>query len=243
MDFDDVSYDDHADLFYDLAGRTVEHFRTYLSEDDTRKVLRCYQKEIAKFIHAQMEKHYWEQAEGYEVKITKGFTDLRPSAYSALADEPPLDFRRAPSDKTNISKYLFGGFQRCLYPVQKFDSDSERKLSIILDREATKWIKPARGQFQIYYKSRADYLEYQPDFVAEDSSAIYMLEPKARNMLDDKEVLAKRDAAVEWCKNATDQAKTYGGKPWRYVLIPHDVVSENMTLIGLADQYAVGDTL
>ena len=242
VDFDDVSYDDHADLLYDLAGRTVEHFRTYLSEDDTRKVLRCYQKEIAKFIHAQMEKHYWEQAEGYEVKITKGFTDLRPSAYSALADEPPLDFRRVPSDKTNISKYLFGGFQRCLYPVQKFDSDSERKLAIILDREATKWIKPARGQFQIYYKSQADYLEYQPDFVAEDSSAIYMLEPKARNMLDDKEVLAKRDAAVEWCKNATDHAKTYGGKPWRYVLIPHDVVSENMTLIGLADQYAVGDT-
>jgi type III restriction enzyme len=239
VDFDDVSYDDHADLLYDLASQTVRHFRTYLSEEDTRKVLRCYQREIAKFIHAQMEKHYWEEAEGYEVKITKGFTDLRPSAYSAVADEPPLDFRRPVSDKTNISKYLFGGFQRCLYPIQKFDSDSERKLAVILDRESVKWFKPARGQFQIYYKSQADHLEYQPDFVAELTSAIYMLEPKARNTLGDTEVLAKRDAAVAWCKNATDHAKTCGGKPWHYLLIPHDAVSENMTVQGLAAHFAV----
>ncbi len=42
VDFDDISYDDHADLLYDLAAQTVQHFRTYLSEDDTRKVLRCW---------------------------------------------------------------------------------------------------------------------------------------------------------------------------------------------------------
>jgi type III restriction enzyme len=239
VDFDDVSYDDHADFLYDLAGQTVKHFRSYLSEDDTRKVLRCYQKDVAKFIHAQMQKHYWEEAEGYEVKITKGFSDLRPSAYSAIADEPPLDFRHSPSDKSNIAKYLFGGFQHCLYPVQKFDSDSERKLAVILDRESIKWFKPARGQFQIYYKSQADHLEYQPDFVAELSSTIYMLEPKARNMLEDKEVLAKRDVAIQWCKHATDHAMTYAGKPWRYLLIPHDVIAENMTVAGLADHFAV----
>lgn len=42
VDFDDISYDEHADLLYDLATQTVEHFKTYLSEDDARKVLRCY---------------------------------------------------------------------------------------------------------------------------------------------------------------------------------------------------------
>ena len=47
VDFDDISYDEHADLLYDLAGQMVQHFRTYLSEEDTRKVLRCYQKDIA----------------------------------------------------------------------------------------------------------------------------------------------------------------------------------------------------
>ena len=81
--------------------------------------------------------------------------------------EPLADYRVSPSDKSNMAKYLFGGFKRCLYPVQKFQSDAERKLAVILDREAEKWFKPAKGQFQIFYRQGADHLEYQPDFVAE----------------------------------------------------------------------------
>ncbi len=239
VDFDDISYDAHADLLYELAGQTVFHFRTYLSEDDTRKVLRCYQRDIAKFIHTQMQTHYWEEAEGVEVKISKGFTDLKPSAYSTAAGEPPLDFRVSPPDKSNMAKYLFGGFAKCLYAVQKFQSDSERKLAVILEREATKWFKPAKGQFQIYYKSGAEHLEYQPDFVAETASAIYMLEPKARNELTDPDVLAKKVVAEQWCEHASDYAKTYGGKPWQYALIPHDIIAENMTLAALGTQSAV----
>jgi type III restriction enzyme len=198
VDFDDVSYDDHAGLLYDLASQTVQHFETYLSEEDTRKVLRCYQRDIARFIHTQMQAHYWEDAVGYEVKVSKGFTELRPSAYTCSITEPPLDFRFSPSDKSNMAKYLFGGFDRCLYSVQKFASDAERKLALILDREAIKWFKPAKGQFQIFYRDGADHLEYQPDFVAETAGGIFMLEPKASDQLDDRIVLAKKEAAVKW---------------------------------------------
>ena len=53
VDFDDVAYDSHADLLYDLATQTVRHFRSYLSEEDTRKVLRLHQREIARFIHVR----------------------------------------------------------------------------------------------------------------------------------------------------------------------------------------------
>ncbi len=237
VDFDDISYDDHADLLYDLASQTVQHFRGYLSEDDTRKILRCYQRDIAKFIHAQMQKHYWEEVEGYEVKVSKGFTDLKPSAYSAADGEPPMDYRQSPTDKSNMAKYLFGGFQRCLYPAQKFHSEAERKLAVILEREAQKWFRPAKQQFQIFYKNGADHLEYQPDFVAETTDAIYMLEPKARNQMDDAEVIAKKEAAMQWCQHASAHTASYGGKPWHYVLIPHDVIAENMTVKGLADKF------
>jgi type III restriction enzyme len=235
VDFDDISYDAHADLLYALASQTVAHLRGYLpSEDDVRKVLRCYQRDIANFIHAHMQKHYWEEAEGYEVRVNKGFTDLKPSAYSAGYGELPLDFRVSPPDKSNMAKYLFGGFKRCLYPLQKFHSDSERKLAVILDREASKWFKPAKGQFQIFYKSGVDHLEYQPDFVAETADAIYMLEPKARNELNAPDVLTKKAVAIAWCENASKHAETYNGKPWKYALIPHDVIAENMTVSGLA---------
>ncbi len=55
MDFNDVAYDDNADMLYDLASQVVRHFGIYLSEDDTRKVLRLHQREVARFIHAQMQ--------------------------------------------------------------------------------------------------------------------------------------------------------------------------------------------
>jgi type III restriction enzyme len=239
VDFNDVSYDDHADLLYDLAQQTVEHFKRYLSEDDTRKVLRCYQRDIARFIYSQMQEHYWEdETTEYEVKVSRGFSELKPSAYTHGIREPLADYRVSPSDKSNMARYVFGGFERCLYAVQKFDSDAERKLAIILERDALKWFRPAKGQFQIFYRNGADHQEYQPDFVAETSDTIYMLEPKARNELEDPIVLAKRDAAVRWCAQATAHAQDHGGKPWRYVLVPHDVIAENMSLTGLAAQFS-----
>ncbi|EGQ63839.1 type III restriction protein res subunit, partial [Acidithiobacillus sp. GGI-221] len=237
VDFDDISYDDHADFLYDLATQTVRHFRTYLSENDTRKVLRCYQRDIGRFIHVQMQEHYWEETVGYEVKVSKGFTELKPSAYTSSVQEPPADYRVSPADKSNMAKYLFGGFQRCLYPIQKFDSDAERKLAVILERDASKWFKPAKGQFQIYYRNGADYQEYQPDFVAETDDTVYMLEPKMRREMEDPSVSAKKEAAIQWCRNASDHAATFDGKPWHYVLIPHDEIAENITLAGLADRF------
>lgn len=240
VDFDDISYDGHSDLLYDLASQVVKHLRGYLpDEHEVRKVLGCYQRDIAKFVHVQMQEHYWEKATSYEVQIRQGFTELKPSAYTASASEPVHDYRQPPADKSNMAKYLFGGFKRCLYPVQKFDADSERKMSIILEREAIKWFRPAKGQFQIYYKSGADHPEYLPDFVAETDSVIYMIEPKASDQMTDTVVIAKRDVAVKWCKQASDHAKTYKGKPWQYLLIPHNVIAENMTLDSLARQFGV----
>lgn len=240
VEFNDISYDDHADLLYDLAAQTVRHLQTYLTEDDTRKVLRCYQRDIARFIHAQMQEHYWvDDAAGYEVKVSKGFTELKQSAYTCSVQEPITDYRAAPADKSNMAKYLFGGFQRCLYPVQKFDSDAERKLAVILERDAIKWFKPAKSLFPIFYRNDVDHLEYQPDFVAETEDTKYMLESKASNQLNDPIVLAKKEAAMKWCANASDHAATYGGKPWRYVLIPHDEIAENITLTGLAARFGV----
>lgn len=239
VDFDDISYDDHADLLYNLATQTVRHFLSYLTEEETRKVLRCYQRDIARFIHAQMQDHYWEDAADYEVVVSKGYTELRESAYTYSAAEPPLDYHVSPSDKSNMAKYLFNGFSRCLYPVQKFDSEAERRLALILDRDSLKWLKPAKGQFQIFYRHGADHLEYQPDFVAETAHTIFMLEPKARNQMEDEIVLLKKEAAAQWCANASNHALSSGGKPWRYILIPHDEISTNITLDALAKRFGL----
>ncbi|MBI5557338.1 MAG: hypothetical protein HY885_06835 [Deltaproteobacteria bacterium] len=169
--------------------------------------------------------------------MSKGFTELKSSAYTCATAEPITDYRMSPADKSNMAKYLFAGFSRCLYPVQKFASEAERKLAVILERETIKWFKPAMGQFQIFYWQGADHFEYQPDFVAETTDTIFMLEPKASNQMNDPVVLAKKEAAMKWCANATDYTASYGGKPWRYLLLPHDEIATNMTLAAFALRY------
>ncbi|MEO8009119.1 MAG: type III restriction endonuclease subunit R, partial [Betaproteobacteria bacterium] len=237
MDFDEISYDDHAELLYDLAGQLVSRLRGYLAEEEVRNVLIYHQKQIAAFIRAQMQAHQWETVVDYDVVVKKGFTELKGSAYTATAGEVVHNFQQAVEDKSRIPQMLFGGFERCLFWPTKFQSDSERKLAVILDRESLKWLRPAKGQFRIFYKSGTDDPEYVPDFVAETVDRIYMLESKARNELNDADVLAKQAAAEKWCGLATEHTARNGGRPWQYVLIPHDVIAENMTLEALANRY------
>jgi type III restriction enzyme len=238
IDFDDVAYDEHAELLYELAGQVVNHFNARHSEDGARKILQVYRKEISKFVHAQMQQHYL--ADGsveYDVKVSRGFTALKQSAYTANIGDT-LDFRTSPTDKSNMARYVFSGFKKCLYDFQKFQSDAERRLAIILDRETEKWFKPAKDQFQLYYRSGMDDIPYQPDFVAESKSGIFMLEPKSVAELDDLDVRAKKDVAMTWCGHASTHAKSHGGKAWTYAVIPHNVIAENMTLDGLVKAYA-----
>jgi type III restriction enzyme len=237
VDFDDISYDDHADLLYDLALQLVRHLKSYLSDEENRNVLIYYQKQLAAFVHVQMQAHQWEKAIGYEVKVNKGFTELKEPAFTQKEGESINDFRQTVADKGKIPQMLFGGFKRCLYPLQKFQSDTERKLAVILDRESQKWFKPAKGQFLIFYKAGIENPEYVPDFVAETENSIYLLESKARNDMTDAEVLAKKDAAVKWCSHATDHNLSNAGKPWKYALIPHDAIADNMTLEGLVGEF------
>jgi type III restriction enzyme len=200
-------------------------------------VLALYQRDIARAVHAQMLDHFWlDDRVEYHHEVRQGFTELKTSAFTSI-DELPRDYRISPADKSNMARYLFGGFSRCLATVVKFDSEAERKLAVILEREALKWLRPAKGQFQMYYRSGHDQLEYQPDFVAEMPDAIVMLEAKMATQMSEKDVLAKRDAAVQWCGWASEHARTYGGKPWRYALIPHDTIAENVTIEFLLQQY------
>ena len=230
MDFDDIDYFTQADLLYDLAGQMVTHLRTYLSEEEVLSVLDKERRLIAREIHAQMMAYFWEKAASYEARVSQGFSTLKPCNYTVSADEPIHSVRQTPKDVSRIKQMLFGRFSKCLYPLQKFDSDTERRFAVILERDAQKWFKPAQGQFQIYWKSGFDSKEYIPDFVVETEDSIWLVETKAGKDLKDPEVLAKADAAFEWCKHATDYALQHNGKSWRYVLIPHDEVAESKKL-------------
>jgi len=235
-EFNDICYDDHAALLYKLAAQVVAHLHSYLSEeDDVVNVLQYHQQALVNLIHSQMQDHFTETAASYEVHVTKGFRALRRNSYTASADQMVRDFRIPIPDgeRSQIGSMLFGVFQKCLYPEQKFDSDPERRFAVILenDEDVLKWFKPARGDFQIHYSHDQS---YEPDFVVETTEGKFLCEPKRASEISDDVVQSKADAAAVWCEHATIHAQTYGAKPWAYLLIPHDQIAEPMSLSGLA---------
>jgi type III restriction enzyme len=148
----------------------------------------------------------------------------------------PRDVRAPVDERLLIRGMLFGGFNRCLYPTQRFQSDTERRFALLLenDPDVVKWLKPGREAFQIHYKGDAS---YEPDFVVETKTAKLICETKMAKDINIDEVKEKANVAVKWCEYATTHEKENGGKPWSYLLIPHDAVNEAKTLQGLAAAY------
>ena len=238
INYDDIDYDEHAELIYALSGQAVAHFKSYLkTEDELHNILGNHGKTIAENIYQQMSQHYFEDISESDVVVSQGFTPLRPPAFTYVGEILPL--HQAPTDKSKIAQYVYGGFAKCAYPVQKFHSDTERVLASILERDARRWFRPVAGQFNIYYRAGVNQPEYIPDFVAATAECNLLIETKAAKDMEVTDVKAKADAAVIWCKNASVYSTQHGGKPWKYLLIPHDVVASNVTLTALIDRFAL----
>jgi type III restriction enzyme len=233
----EIDYDAHADLLYKLAGEIVQRVHSYLVSDaETENVLLSHGGELAEFVYAQMMEHYRETPlgeEDYEVRVTHGFTRLKPQHFTVPSGRGVRSFKQAIAPLSETKRHIFGGFERCCYPIQRFESDPERRFAVLIDGEPTveKWMKPGKAQFQIEHHSQE---AYEPDFVVETKTNMLICEVKARAELDDPTVQAKATAAVKWCQAATGHARADGGKSWHYLLIPDDQILANATLDGLA---------
>jgi type III restriction enzyme len=244
IDFPEVDYDTHAATIYDLAGQVVAHFRAkYPDEDQLRTVLQGHAKQLAEAVFAQMKGNMWRDQANYRVTVTAAFENLRPQTFDGSSQETVRDFRQAPERLSDIKRFIFGGFKKCCYQMAKFDSDTERKMAVLLEQDSTVqlWMKPGPNQFKVY---DADGLPYQPDFVVETDSDKLIIETKRQSEMNDVLVKRKADAASLWAFIATEfHGKTVSDKPWSYLLVPEDSVRENATVKGLqASHTRIADT-
>lgn len=238
IEFNDIDYDSTSDLLYKLAGQVVDYLQGYLSTEETvRNVLIYYQSRLGSLVHGQMASRRHERATGYEVKVLSGHRPLKPMVIQERKDEPRRHFRTPVDDKRRIAQMVFGGFGKCLYPAQKFDSDSERRLAVLLenDTSVTKWVKPGKGNFQIQLKAGN---MYEPDFVVEAADGFYLIEVKRADQVTAADVVEKAQAAAVWCKHATQYASP-DGRAWRYLVVPDDAIRENRTIRVLANEFEV----
>ena len=238
MDYPDISYEEHAELLYKLSRQLINYLRSYLkTEDDVKNVVIYNQKRLAELIYKQMKEHYYEEQTNYEVTVRIGFDTLKDTSVTVDVNEEVRDFRQPVANKAAIRNMCFGGFKKCLYRTQKFESDAERRFAVICENDPSvlKWLKPTQNHIKIYYNQTKAYI---PDFIVETVDKMYMCEIKAANKIeDDKEVKAKAKAAITWCQHASNHARENGGKEWVYLLIPHDDVDSNKTIKGLRAVY------
>ncbi|WP_366142350.1 DEAD/DEAH box helicase family protein [uncultured Roseibium sp.] len=240
MDLPQIDYETQSELLFKLAGQMVRRLESYLpSSDDVENVLVVHGKDLARFIFEQMKTHYWESPTDYRASVSRGFVMLKPQAYNVPSTAFVRNFRTSVNPLKDMPKYVFEGFSKCCYPYQKFHSDQEREFAVILEAPSEtavqRWMKPGVGQFRIEYAAGQS---YEPDFVVETDKEKFIVEIKAKNEMADPVVQAKAKAARKWVYHANNHAKETGGKPWTYVLIPHDAVQPSATLTSLAASYS-----
>ena len=224
IDYDDIDYDENSELLYHLAGQALEAISANLEEKDTlAKVVHDFKKAIASSIYDQMMRHFVMQSTGYVKPKVLPFTGIVPQNVKEIEGYGRTNYQTV-IPPSHLRKFIFTGYLKSYYTEYKFDSKTEHDFSFVLenDKKVLRWLRPAREQFSIYWSNGSK--RYEPDFIVETADVIYMVETKAAANVSTEEVQQKKAAAEEYCRHASEFTAENGGKPWKYVLLPHDSV-------------------
>ena len=233
----EIDYDNNSDILYNLCSQAVNAIRVSLEKPETLgDTILMYRELIANKIYAQVKNNLTIVTTVQSKPEAEPYALILPWNFSKEKEDEILNFKETISPRLLPSK-VFNGFEKSCHDKYKFDSIPEKKFAEILEKpnEVIKWLRPATKQFNIWYNNNSD--RYVPDFVAETVDTIYLLEIKADNALDDKVVEKKSEAAIKYCKTASEINKQRKEKVWKYALIPHDKTDANMTFMRLVTEY------
>ncbi|KOH43483.1 DEAD/DEAH box helicase [Sunxiuqinia dokdonensis] len=226
INYPEIDYDENAELLHKLSIQAIRTIERQVEEKGVLQVLvKQYRKIIAGKIYDQMKANFKIGEPDYIEPKVLPFVRIEDWNFSALANGYK-DYREVVTPAILIPKYVFRGFEKACHLEYKFDSKTEKDFSYILenDRKVQKWLRPAPNQFRIYWKNNSK--QYYPDFVVETEDCIYLVETKMLDQVEVSDVISKKAAAQKYCKYATAFTTANGGKPWKYILIPHNEVTQ-----------------
>lgn len=227
--FDDIDYDACGELVEKLVRSCVNYLNARLEPSKLANCMRNNVRSLAAGIRTQMLEHAVYDSDEDHVSVQPGEFCLRTNALSMDEGETPRPFDVAIADgeKSHIRGMVFTSFKKCLFTLQKFDSDPERAFSELLEREVAvkKWFKPTLSNLRLWYGPN----EYTPDFVFETDTGKFLCEVKSTREIDDEIVQKKKMAAIKWCQYANVNVEQ-GKKPWMYLLVPDSVINSSLEL-------------
>ena len=227
INYPEIDYDENAELLHQLATQAIDTLAQNL-EDQSQLLLlvRQYRKIIAGKIYDQMKAHFKVGEPDYIEPTVLPFVKIEDWNFTTLLGGHK-DYRDVITPTSHIPKYVFAGFKKACHFEYKFDSKTEKDFAFILESDTSilKWLRPAPNQFRIYWANNSK--QYYPDFVVETADTIYLVETKALDQIGTPEVVDKKRAALQYCKYASAYTAKYGGKAWKYLLIPHNEVTQS----------------
>lgn len=232
----EINYEENAELLHKLINAVLNYFEGKFGAEGMKNIIMMYKKEISEEIYKQLVKHFVRNVGliNEEVFSDNAFNIKSNYTYNIIKNIfDPYNSER----DGKITSILFDGIKKGVFSSAKFDSEPELVLARQLEREedfVIKWLRPSPNEFNITYNNGKKYV---PDFVVETESKIYLVEVKADNQLENKEVLAKKERAISYCKLVSEWKNYPGNKSWQYVFIPASKITASSTFRHLAEQY------
>lgn len=197
------------------------------SENDNgwEKLLKMHRRYIFEDIKSQIQQKINETIKVSYKMETSGYFDFH-SYFATISKENGIKDKNDISDE-EITRAIFKGYEKSLFPENKFHSKQEKWFADILDKESAvkNWIKNPNSQIAIRFR----FGHYNPDFLIETKEACYVVEIKSSGEITDTVVLEKAKEAKSWVSALSKVT----GKDWQYKLISHDKVVRTDSFKGI----------
>ncbi len=228
----EIDYEKCSALLFKLITQLCEQYEAQYGVNGMRNIVMMYKRDIGNKIYSQMMQHFYcENGFLQEEVIGTRKYNLQQSYHYKVEAGLFEDFTG------DIRSVLFTGIKRGVFSVAKFDSrEGELTLARVLetDGDVQNWLRPHPKEFNITYNHGRN---YEPDFVVETESRIYLVEVKGEDKLRHPDVIAKKKRGIQYCEVASRWGKANGYKEWRYLFIPSKQVMPSSSFMQLAKRF------
>ncbi len=228
----EIDYEACSALLYKLITQACNHFKSQYGSNGMKNIIMLEKRDIARTIYEQMLQHAYQTHEDLveEVMSVQKFNFESCYGYTQRRD------LYEEVDKGALKSTLFDGIEKGVFRTAKFDSCPELALARLAEKDpdVLNWLRPAPQEFNITYNNGKG---YEPDFVIETKDAIYLVEVKGEDKLNDADVIAKKKRSVQYCNVATQWNKANGYKEWRHLFIPAQQIQPSSSFTHLSQRF------
>ncbi|MDY5669407.1 MAG: DEAD/DEAH box helicase family protein [Bacilli bacterium] len=224
----EIDYDACGPLLVKIITQYFDSLKERYTDNQIRNLVSSNKYRICDEIFKQMMRHRTMKVVNLREEISNISFEIKKPVFSTEQIESAYDINYECPQGMDIKRVIYKGGKKWLTEYYKFDSNSERQFALACenDEKVLRWLRPTADQFDISYQYDGMAHVYEPDLVIETDDCCYLVEVKRRSELTDPQVLAKAKRGVEYCKLASEYCDKHGYKPWKYMLVPHDEITE-----------------